>query len=145
MENIDIESLIPHRKPFLFVDELLYNGEEGSASLYTFKEDEFFFKGHFPDYPIVPGVILIETMAQAGGVALIQRKSIKKENPFFLASISKAKFRAQVLPNTQVKIEIKNLKISENMIRQSGKIYIKEVIAAEAEWMCLIAKKGDIK
>ena len=59
MENIDIESLIPHRKPFLFVDELLYNGEEGSASLYTFKEDEFFFKGHFPDYPIVPGVMLI--------------------------------------------------------------------------------------
>lgn len=50
-----------------------------------------------------------------------------------------------MLPNTQVKIEIKNLKISENMIRQSGKIYIKEVIAAEAEWMCLIAKKDDIK
>jgi len=141
MENVDIESLLPHRKPFLFVDKLLYNGEEGSASLYTFKEDEFFFQGHFPDYPIVPGVILVETMAQAGGMALLQRGSIPKKNPFFLASIIKAKFKMQVHPNTTVKIEIKNLRISENMIRQSGKIYIKDTIAAEAEWMCLIGKR----
>ena len=141
MENVDIEALLPHRKPFLFVDKLLYNGESGSASLYTFKEDEFFFKGHFPDFPIVPGVILVETMAQAGGMALLQRGSIPKNNPFFLASIVKAKFRMQVTPNTTVKIEIKNLRISENMIRQSGIIYIKEAIAAEAEWMCLIGKR----
>jgi len=141
MENVDIESLLPHRKPFLFVDKLLYNGHDGSASLYTFKEDEFFFAGHFPDFPIVPGVILVETMAQAGGMALLQRGSIPKENPFFLASIIKAKFRMQVYPNTTVKIEIKNLRISENMIRQSGKIYIKESVAAEAEWMCLIGKR----
>lgn len=141
MENVDIESLLPHRRPFLFVDKLLYNGEAGSASLYTFKEDEFFFQGHFPDYPIVPGVILVETMAQAGGMALLQRGSIPKENPFFLASIIKAKFKMQVHPNTTVKIEIKNLRISENMIRQSGKIYIKDAIAAEAEWMCLIGKR----
>jgi len=141
MENVDIEALLPHRKPFLFVDKLLYNGESGSASLYTFKEDEFFFKGHFPDFPIVPGVILVETMAQAGGIALRQRGSISENNPFFLASIAKAKFRMQVHPNTTVKIEIKNLRISENMIRQSGIIYIKEAIAAEAEWMCLIGKR----
>lgn len=140
MENVNIEALLPHRKPFLFVDKLLYNGEEGSASLYTFKEDEFFFKGHFPDFPIVPGVILVETMAQAGGMALLQRGSIPKDNPFFLASIVKAKFRMQVYPNTTVKIEIKNLRVSENMIRQSGIIYIKEAIVAEAEWMCLIGK-----
>ena len=141
MENVDIESLLPHIKTFLFVDKLLYNGEAGSASLYTFKEDEFFFQGHFPDYPIVPGVILVETMAQAGGMALLQRGSIPKKNPFFLASITKAKFKMQVHPNTTVKIEIKNLRISENMIRQSGKIYIKDAIAAEAEWMCLIGKR----
>ena len=141
MENVDIEALLPHRKPFLFVDKLLYNGESGSASLYTFKEDEFFFKGHFPDFPIVPGVILVETMAQAGGMALLQRGSIPKNNPFFLASIVKAKFRMQVTPNTTVKIEIKNLRVSENMIRQSGIIYIKEAIAADAEWMCLIGKR----
>ena len=141
MENVDIEALLPHRKPFLFVDKLLYNGHDGSASLYTFKEDEFFFKGHFPEYPVVPGVILIETMAQAGGLALLQRGSIDSDNPFFLATVSKSKFRIQVKPNDQVKIEVKNLRISDNMIKQAGKIYIGEKIAAEAEWMCLIGKK----
>lgn len=141
MENVDIEALLPHRKPFLFVDKLLYNGHDGSASLYTFKEDEFFFKGHFPEYPVVPGVILIETMAQAGGLALLQMGSIDSDNPFFLATVSKAKFRIQVKPNDQVKIEVKNLRISDNMIKQAGKIYIGEKIAAEAEWMCLIGKK----
>jgi len=138
MEHVEIESLLPHRRPFLFIDELLYSDSEGSASLYTFKEDELFFAGHFPGNPIVPGVILIEAMAQAGGAALVQKNAITKDHPFFLASISKAKFRMVVRPNIQVKIVIKNLRVTKHMIRQSGIIYIKDDKAAEAEWMCLI-------
>ena len=137
----EIESLLPHRKPFLFVDKILYNDDLRSVSLYTFKKNEFFFAGHFPDNPVVPGVILIETMAQAGGAALVQSKRIGEEHLFFLASISKAKFRMVVRPETQVRIEIENLRISSNMIRQSGKIYVEDKIAAEAEWMCLVDKK----
>ena len=140
MENIDIESLIPHRKPFLFVDKLLYNGEEGSASLYTFKEDEFFFKGHFPEYPVVPGVVLVETMAQAGGAALSFMGTFEKGALFFLATVDKVKFRNQVRPGDTVRIEVKNLRVSSQMIKQAGKMYIGETIAAEAEWMCLVGK-----
>ena len=143
MEYVDVESLLPQRKPFLFVDKLLYNGYDGSASLYTFKEDEPFFAGHFPGNPIVPGVILVETMVQAGGAALMQRKTITGDNPFFLASISKAKFRMLVRPNVQVKIVIKNLRVTNHIIRQSGIIYIGDDKAAEAEWMCLIGNGDD--
>src|SRR5690554_7691222 len=92
----DIESLIPHRKPFLFVDEILSCDAEGSVSEHIFTEDEFFFEGHFPEYPVVPGVILVETMAQAGGAALSYQKTFAEGSLFFLATVDKVKFRRQV-------------------------------------------------
>ncbi|HUH44685.1 MAG TPA: beta-hydroxyacyl-ACP dehydratase, partial [Treponemataceae bacterium] len=83
----DIKSLIPHRKPFLFVDEILSCDAEGSVSEHIFTEDEFFFEGHFPEYPVVPGVILVETMAQAGGAALSYQKTFAEGSLFFLATV----------------------------------------------------------
>ncbi|NLM00931.1 MAG: 3-hydroxyacyl-ACP dehydratase FabZ [Treponema sp.] len=136
----DIESLLPHRKPFLFVDEILSCNENGSVSEHIFTEDEFFFKGHFPEYPVVPGVILVETMAQAGGAALSFQNIFEKGSLFFLATVDKVKFRNQVRPNDKVRIEIKNLRVSKKMIKQSGVAYVGKQIAAEAEWMCLVGK-----
>ena len=133
-----IEALLPHRKPFLFVDEIVRADDDGSESRYTFKQDEFFFKGHFPEYPVVPGVVLIETMAQAGGAALSAMGKFKKDALFFLATVDKVKLRAQVRPGDTVRIEVKNLRVSAQMIKQSGKLYVGEAVAAEAEWMCLV-------
>ena len=143
MKDVEIEALLPHRKPFLFVDNIIFSNDEGSESTYTFKEDEAFFAGHFPGNPIVPGVILIETMAQAGGAALVHINKIGKDKLFFLASISKAKFKKMVLPNIQLRIKIKNLRVSPNMIRQAGTILIEDEVAAEAEWMCLVGSEGE--
>ena len=145
MSYTNIESLLPHRKPFLFVDNIIFSNDEESESTYTFKDDEMFFAGHFPERPIVPAVILIETMAQAGGAALVHINKIGKDRLFFLVSVSKAKFKKMVLPNVEVRIKIKNLRVSPNMIRQSGAILIGDDVAAEAEWMCLAASKEEAR
>lgn len=134
----DIESLLPHRKPFIFVDEIISADKDGSVSVHTFTEDEFFFKGHFPQYPVVPGVILVETMAQAGGAALSFQKTFTEGSMFFLGTVNKVKFRKQVRPGDTVRLEIKNLRVSAKMIIQSGKAFVGDDVAAEAEWMCLV-------
>lgn len=136
----DIESLLPHRKPFIFVDAILSADENGSVSEHTFTDEEFFFKGHFPKYPVVPGVILVETMAQAGGAALSYQKIFEEGSLFFLATVDKVKFRNQVRPNDKVRMEITNQRVSKKMIKQSGKAYVGDTLCAEAEWMCLVGK-----
>ena len=136
----DIEKLLPHRSPFLFVDEIISADEKGSVSEHVFTENEFFFKGHFPEYPVVPGVILVETMAQAGGAALRFQNVFEKNGLFFLATVDKVKFRSQVRPGDKVRMEIVNLRVSPRMVKQAGKAYVGDTLAAEAEWMCLVGK-----
>lgn len=136
----DIKSLLPHRDPFLFVDEILSADEKGSVCIKRFTGDEFFFQGHFPQYPVVPGVLLVETMAQAGGAALSFQKVFSEDSLFFLATVDKVKFRNQVRPGDTLRLEIENLRVSANMIKQRGKAYVGDVLAAEAEWMCLVGR-----
>jgi len=134
----NIESLLPHRKPFLFVDEIVSCDKTGSVCIRKFTDDDFFFKGHFPQYPVVPGVILVETMAQAGGAALSYQKVFQEGSLFFLGTVDKVKFRHQVRPGDTVRMEVTNLRVSPHMIKQSGKAYVGDTLCAEAEWMCLV-------
>ena len=134
----EIEDLLPHRDPFLFVDEIIETSNEKIVAKYIFTENNFFFKGHFPEYPVVPGVILVETMAQAGGAGLRKLGVIGNDALFFLATIDKVKFRRQVRPGEEVRLEIENLRVSSKMIKQQGKAYVGDELAAEAQWMCLV-------
>ncbi|MDR3336381.1 MAG: 3-hydroxyacyl-ACP dehydratase FabZ [Treponema sp.] len=134
----EIESLLPHREPFLFVDEIVSAGKEKIVAKHVFTEKEFFFKGHFPEYPVVPGVILVETMAQSGGAGLRKLGILGANALFFLGSVDKVKFRRQVRPGEELRSEIENLRVSPKMIKQAGKAYVGDELAAEAEWLCLV-------
>ncbi|MDR0502541.1 MAG: 3-hydroxyacyl-ACP dehydratase FabZ [Treponema sp.] len=135
----EIEKLLPHREPFLFVDEIVEASKEKITAKRLFTEKDFFFKGHFPEYPVVPGVVLVETMAQSGGAGLRKLGVIEDGGLFFLATVDKVKFRRQVRPGDEVRSEVVNLRISARMIKQQGKAYVGDELAAEAEWMCLIS------
>jgi 3-hydroxyacyl-[acyl-carrier-protein] dehydratase len=134
----DIKSLLPHREPFLFVDRIERADSQEIVGYKTFTTREFFFAGHFPGYPVVPGVILVETMAQCGGAGVRMSEKPDAGALFFLASVEKAKFRRQVKPDEEVRIVVSNLRISPRMIRQAGKAFVGEELAAEAEWLCLV-------
>ena len=134
----EIENLLPHREPFLFVNEIVDADKDKIIARYVFTEKEFFFAGHFPGYPVVPGVILVETMAQSGGAGLRKLGVLGDNALFFLATVDKVKFRRQVRPGDEVRSEIENLRISPRMIKQSGKAFVGDELAAEAEWMCLV-------
>lgn len=135
---MDVKEYIPHREPFLFVDRIERADQEKIVGYKTFGKEEFFFAGHFPGYPVVPGVLLLEAMAQCGGAGIRQAEIIQKTAIYFLVTVEKAKFRRQVVPEETVRFEIENLRITPNMLKQAGKAYVGDEIAAEGSWMAII-------
>ena len=137
-----ITELIPHRHPFLLVDRIERADAEEIVGYKRFAADEPFFAGHFPAYPVVPGVLLVECMAQCGGAGVAamgggEDDAGDEAKVTFLASVEKAKFRRQVRPGDEARIVVTTRRRSANAIRQSGKVYVGDELAAEAEWLCL--------
>ena len=111
MDQEQIMEIIPHRDPFLLIDtiEEMEVGKRVVATKHM-KPDEFWFKGHFPDYPVVPGVLMLEMCAQAGAVAMLAMPENKGKIGFF-GGVKEAKFRRQVVPGDTLRIEVEIIKV----------------------------------
>ena len=137
-----IKSLIPHRKPFLFIEEckIIENGKIGE-SWRTFYDDEYFFEGHFPGNPIVPGVVIVEAMAQTAGVVVSDTLISNKDQSVLFMSINKAKFRKPVLPNYKIKFYVEMTNNVKNVYKFIGKAFHNDSLVSEAEFSAMITSK----
>jgi len=135
----DIKKLIPHRSPFLFIEEckIIEKGKIGE-SFRNFSENEYFFEGHFPNNPIVPGVVIVEAMAQTAGVVVSQNIRKDDNKSVLFMSINKAKFRKPVLPNYQIKFYVQLMNNIKNVYKFLGKAYYNDQLVSEAEFSAMI-------
>ena len=138
----EIQSIIPHRYPFLLVDriESLDSGKKVLDIKHVTINEEF-FQGHFPGEPIMPGVLIIESMAQIGGFLMLHSiEDPQKVLPFF-ASIDKARFRSPVVPGDTLKIEAEMIKMKGKVAKIRAKGFVKDNMVSEAELMFIMQDK----
>ena len=142
-KTYDIQAImdfLPHRYPFILVDRILdlVPGEKITA-LKNVTINEPFFQGHFPTYPIMPGVLIVEAMAQAAGVLALESMPAEKRGaPVFFMGLDKVKFRKPVVPGDQLILEVQIIKFRSKVVKASGKAFVEDNIVAEAELMAAI-------
>ncbi len=135
IEIDEIMKILPHRYPMLLVDRVLEcDDRERIVALKNITINEPFFTGHFPGRPIMPGVLQLEAMAQAGGILLSRQTGIKGQVPLFMA-IDKARFRRPVLPGDALRIEVTMLNRRARVVRVQGRVLVDGQLASEAELM----------
>ncbi len=140
MPTLDIQAIkaiLPHRYPFLLVDRILEIEPDRIVGIKNVTVNEPFFQGHFPEFPVMPGVLIIETMAQVAAVLAL--KDMGEQKAVFLASVDSAKFRRPVLPGDQLRVEIQVVKRKATVAKVAGKVTVDGVLVAEAEMMCKLA------
>ena len=139
MPSLDINGILkalPHRYPFLLVDRILeYEKEKRIIGIKNVTYNEPFFTGHFPGRPIMPGVLIIEAMAQLGGVLLLQDNDLKDHGLVYLVGIDNAKFRKAVVPGDQLRIIVDVLRYKRTICKMRGEAFVNETLAAEAEFL----------
>ncbi len=135
-----IKAMLPHRYPFLLVDRVLeLVPKRRLVALKNVTANEQFFNGHFPQRPVMPGVLIIESMAQAAGLVMLSEEEHKGKIPYF-TGIDKARFRKPIVPGDQVIIEIDVIRIKGNVGRAKAVAKVDNQVATEAELMFVMGE-----
>lgn len=137
MNQEEIKAIIPHRDPFILVDEVLEMSEESIVALKHVRGDEYFFRGHFPGMPVMPGVLIVEAMAQAGAIVALSKPENKGKIALF-AGIDKARFKKSAFPGDTLRLEVKLTKQRGPIGFGEGKAYIDGKLSCSAEIMFAI-------
>jgi 3-hydroxyacyl-[acyl-carrier-protein] dehydratase len=142
----EIQEILPHRYPFLLIDRILeFEVDKRIVGLKNVTINEPFFQGHFPGHPIMPGVLLLEAMAQTGGVLAMRSAEAAgmdiKQKVIYFMTIDKAKFRKPVIPGDQIRFELDLVKSRSTIMGFKAKALVDGAIVAEAELMAMIVDK----
>lgn len=146
LDVVEIQKILPHRYPFLLVDKVTSMNE--GVDIVAYKNvsiSEPVFQGHFPGHPIYPGVMILEGMAQAGGILALKSSGLTdeeiKQKVIYFMSIDGAKFRSPVKPGDKLEYRIKVLKLRKNLIVLDGKAFVGDTLVSEAELKAMVVDK----
>ena len=139
----EIMGFLPHRYPFLLIDRIVeFEPTRRLVAVKNVTINEPFFQGHFPGYPIMPGVLVVEAMAQAGGIIIMHELPDRAEKLVVFTGIERAKFRRPVTPGDQLRIEVDVLSFRPRAGRIEGKAYVAGKLACEATLTCQVVPRG---
>lgn len=146
MEAREIQAYLPHRYPFLLVDRVLELDVEGGrlVAIKNLSINEPFFQGHFPGYPVMPGVLMAEALAQAGGILLAQRADAKGKIGF-LAGLDGFRFRRMVQPGDTLRLEVKITRLRSAVATFDGRATVNGEVAAEGQIMAVLGPAPQAK
>src|SRR5882672_11794781 len=136
-----IREILPHRYPMLLVDRIEELEADRIVGIKNVTINEPFFAGHFPEYPVMPGVLIVEAMAQTAGVLVLKQIENRENKLVLLVAIENARFRKPVVPGDTLRMEMKVLKRKASVAKMAGVATVDGVVVAEAEVMCKLADK----
>jgi 3-hydroxyacyl-[acyl-carrier-protein] dehydratase len=142
LDILEIMAILPHRYPFLLIDRVVeMERKQRIVALKNVSANEPHFQGHFPDYPIMPGVLMVEAMAQAGGALLLTEIPDRHEKLMVFAGIEGAKFKRPVTPGDQLRIEVKVLNWRTTAVKLNGSITVAGKVVCEATFLCMLVPR----
>ncbi len=138
----EILEIMPHRYPFLLVDRIVeYDGERRMVGLKNVSVNEPFFEGHFPEHPVMPGVLVVEALAQVGVILLFIADKDRSSKLVYFSGIDKCRFRQPVAPGDQLRLQVTAIKRHGNYFKMKGEALVEGALVAEAELSCAIVDR----